>query len=162
MARFPLVAGVISIREPPGLQPAPAPLSARGKLVPSDLFRFSLGTRARIEVMTLRLALVILFVAAILEAGGDALVRSGLHAHAFAARLFFFVLGGIVLFSYGYVVNTPPWDFGKLLGVYVVFFFVVSQAINWGVFHQRPSGAILLGGGFIVAGGAIISFASLR
>jgi len=112
--------------------------------------------------MSLRVALVVLLIAAVLEAGGDALVRSGLHTHSHAARLGFFVLGAAVLFSYGYVVNTPPWDFGKLLGVYVVFFFVVAQAINWGVFHQRPSGAVLLGGGFIVIGGAIISFASLR
>jgi len=90
------------------------------------------------------------------------LVRSGLHAHAFATRILFFGLGAVVLFSYGCIVNSPPWDFGKLLGVYVVFFFVVAQWINWAFFHQRPSGAILLGGGFIVAGGAIISWASLR
>jgi small multidrug resistance family-3 protein len=112
--------------------------------------------------MTLRVALTVLFGAAVLEAGGDALVRSGLHAQTVSARGLFFAMGAVVLFSYGYVVNTPPWDFGKLLGVYVVFFFVVAQAINWGFFHQRPSGAIWLGGGFIVLGGAIISFASLR
>ncbi len=112
--------------------------------------------------MSLRIALGVLFLAAVLEAGGDALVRSGLHAHGLAARVLFFGLGAAVLFSYGYVVNTPPWDFGKLLGVYVVFFFVVAQAINWGVFHQKPSGAIWLGGAFIVAGGAIISYGSLR
>jgi small multidrug resistance family-3 protein len=112
--------------------------------------------------MGLRVALAILFFAAVLEAAGDALVRSGLHAHALAARIGFFALGAVVLFGYGYVVNTPPWDFGRLLGVYVVFFFVVAQLIAWIFFHQRPSGAILLGGLFILAGGAIISFASLR
>jgi small multidrug resistance family-3 protein len=90
------------------------------------------------------------------------LVRSGLHAHAAAARLLFFALGAVVLFAYGFVVNSPPWDFGRLLGVYVVFFFVVAQLINWIFFHQRPSGAILLGGVLIAAGGAIISFASVR
>ncbi len=112
--------------------------------------------------MNIRIALGILFLAAVLEAGGDALVRSGLHAQALAARLLFFALGAGVLFGYGYVVNTPPWDFGKLLGVYVVFFFVVAQLINWIFFHQRPSGAVWLGGALIVAGGAVISFASLR
>jgi len=112
--------------------------------------------------MGLRVALGILFLAALLEAGGDALVRFGLHAQGFAARVAFFALGAVTLFAYGYVVNTPPWDFGKLLGVYVVFFFVVAQLIGWVFFHQRPSGAVLLGGAFIVAGGAIISFASLR
>ena len=71
-------------------------------------------------------------------------------------------LGASVLFGYGYVVNTPPWDFGKLLGLYVVFFFVVAQLIGWIFFHQRPTASILLGGVLIVAGGAVISLASLR
>lgn len=112
--------------------------------------------------MNLRLTLGILFLAAVLEAAGDALVRSGLHAHAVATRMLLLLCGALVLFGYGTVVNTPPWDFGRLLGVYVVFFFVVAQAISWLFFHQRPSGAILVGGAFILAGGAIISFASLK
>jgi len=57
-------------------------------------------------------------------------------------------------------VNTPPWDFGRLLGVYVVFFFLVAQAISWLIFHQRPSVAVLVGGGFIAIGGLIISLAA--
>jgi drug/metabolite transporter (DMT)-like permease len=43
-----------------------------------------------------------------------------------------------------------------------VFFFVVAQFINWIFFHQRPTVPILLGGALIIAGGAFISFASLR
>ncbi|AXC11640.1 hypothetical protein ACPOL_2316 [Acidisarcina polymorpha] len=112
--------------------------------------------------MSLRVALGILFLAAVLEAGGDALVRSGLHAQSLVTRVLLFVAGAAVLFGYGYVVNSPPWDFGRLLGIYVVFFFVVAQLIGWMIFHQRPSGAIWLGGAFIVAGGAIISYSSLR
>lgn len=112
--------------------------------------------------MNLRIALGILFLAAVLEAGGDALVRTGLHANNPAARALFLALGGLVLFGYGALVNTPPWDFGRLLGVYVVFFFVIAQLISWIVFHQRPGSAVLLGGLFIIAGGAIISFSSLR
>jgi small multidrug resistance family-3 protein len=105
----------------------------------------------------MNMTLLLLFTAALLEAGGDALVRNGLHAQA-STRLFFFLAGALVLFSYGYVVNAPSWDFGRLLGVYVVFFFVVAQLISWIVFHQTPSRAILIGGGFIVIGGAIISY----
>jgi drug/metabolite transporter superfamily protein YnfA len=103
--------------------------------------------------------LLVLFAAAILEAGGDALVRYGLGAGPGALRGLFFALGALVLFAYGYTVNAPGWDFGKLLGIYVVFFFVVAQAISWIVFHQRPSSSILVGGAFIVVGGLIISFA---
>jgi drug/metabolite transporter superfamily protein YnfA len=112
--------------------------------------------------MSLRIALGVLFFAAVLEAAGDALVRHGLHVQGQAARAAFFALGAATLFGYGYVVNAPPWDFGKLLGVYVVFFFVVAQLINWIFYHQRPSGAILLGGALIVAGGAVISYSSFR
>jgi drug/metabolite transporter (DMT)-like permease len=109
------------------------------------------------DIKQTNLTLLLLFVAALLEAGGDALVRAGLQASTNGLRTALFVFGGLVLFSYGYVVNTPPWDFGRLLGVYVVFFFVVAQLISWIIFHQRPSTALLIGGAFIVAGGIIIS-----
>ena len=102
-------------------------------------------------------ALLVLFVAALLEAGGDALVRSALHTSATTTRLAFFALGAVVLFSYGYVVNKPAWDFGRLLGIYVVFFFVVAQVISWLVFNQRPTTPIVVGGAFIVAGGVVMS-----
>jgi small multidrug resistance family-3 protein len=105
-------------------------------------------------------ALVILFVAAVLEAGGDALVRSGIHASASSTRLLFWLMGGIVLFSYGYVVNAPPWDFGRLLGIYVVFFFVVAQVISWAAFHQRPDRWMVMGGGLVIAGGIVMSIGS--
>jgi len=102
--------------------------------------------------------LLILLLAAALEAGGDALVRAGLNAGAPLTRGLFFALGAAVLFGYGYVVNTPAWDFGRLLGVYVVFFFVVAQLISWLAFHQKPGNGVLIGGAFIVVGGGIISF----
>jgi drug/metabolite transporter superfamily protein YnfA len=102
-------------------------------------------------------SLVVLFIAALLEAGGDAVVRSALHATAIATRLALFALGAIVLFSYGYTVNKPAWDFGRLLGIYVVFFFVVAQAISWLVFNQRPTTPIVVGGAFIVTGGIVMS-----
>jgi len=100
--------------------------------------------------------LLLLAAAAVLEAGGDALIRSGLHASA-AARLALFALGAGALFSYGYLVNRPAWEFGRLLGAYVVCFFLVAQVISWLVFNQRPTGSIVLGGAFIVVGGLILS-----
>jgi small multidrug resistance family-3 protein len=102
-------------------------------------------------------ALAVLFLAAILEAGGDALVRTGLHASSTAMRLSSFAAGAIVLFAYGYAVNKPAWDFGKLLGIYVVFFFVVAQLISWLVFNQPPARSTIVGGVFVVAGGLIMS-----
>ena len=107
--------------------------------------------------MSLPLSLLILFIAALLEAVADAVVRHGLKATDSVFRIALFLLGGLVLFAYGYVVNSPPWDFGKLLGVYVVFFFIAAQLISAFIFHTPPSKATLLGGAFIVIGGAIIS-----
>jgi hypothetical protein len=105
------------------------------------------------------IALLILFAAAVLEAGGDAIVRVGLHSSQLSSRVALFVLGGCVLFAYGWAVNAPPWDFGKLLGVYVVFFFVVAQLISFFAFGQKPSAAMLVGGVLIVSGGLVIGLA---
>jgi drug/metabolite transporter superfamily protein YnfA len=102
--------------------------------------------------------LLLLLTAALLEAGGDAVVRLGIHASTAVIKAALFLLGALILLSYGYLVNVPPWEFGRLLGVYVVFFFVVAQLISWIVFQQRPSVAVLIGGAFIVAGGIIISY----
>ncbi|HVZ00148.1 MAG TPA: hypothetical protein VHA35_11625 [Dongiaceae bacterium] len=99
----------------------------------------------------------ILLLAASLEAGGDALVRLGLHSGNGATRLGFFAAGAGVLFLYGLSVNTPSWDFGRLLGVYVTLFFVVAQAINLLVFGARPGLPILIGGSLIVAGGLVMT-----
>src|SRR5215475_11790175 len=89
-------------------------------------------------------ALSLLVIAALLEAGGDAIVRFGLHAPYGGKRVMFLAAGGLVLFGYGCVVNAPPWDFGRLLGVYVVLFFLVAQIISWLVFGQPPTRNILL------------------
>jgi hypothetical protein len=103
------------------------------------------------------LAYLILTIAAVLEAGGDAIVRKGLHAPSGPARVGIFALGAAVLFAYGVTVNSPPWDFGKLLGVYVTLFFVVAQIVNFIFFGARPDLPILLGGALIVAGGLVIT-----
>jgi uncharacterized membrane protein len=111
--------------------------------------------------LTRTTAIVTLLIAAALEAGGDALMRIGLHKNLLWGRLLFFVLAGAVLFAYGWTVNAPPWDFGKLIGIYVVFFFLIAQLISWLVFKQTPSLSIWIGGAFIVTGGIVISMAKV-
>ena len=108
--------------------------------------------------MSKSLAILTLLLAAILEAGGDALIRRGLAAPG-AVRAAWFAAGGLTLFLYGYVVNRPPWKFGELLGLYVVFFFVVAQVLAWmgGELPARP--AFYAGGCLIVAGGLVIALA---
>jgi multidrug transporter EmrE-like cation transporter len=105
-------------------------------------------------------AIIVLLAAAALEAGGDALMRVGLHKQLPGQRILFFVLAAFILFAYGWTVNAPPWDFGKLIGIYVVFFFLIAQLISWAVFKQTPSLAIWIGGALIVAGGLVIAIAN--
>jgi drug/metabolite transporter (DMT)-like permease len=101
-------------------------------------------------------SILVLLVAAILEAGGDALMRVGLHKNVMSQRVLFFALAAIILFAYGWTVNAPPWDFGKLIGIYVVFFFLIAQLISWVGFKQTPSLAMWIGTALIVAGGVVI------
>ena len=109
--------------------------------------------------MPMPAALLLLCLSAMLEAGGDALVRIGLHgAQSLAVRAGFMALGALVLFTYGVAVNLPPWDFGRLLGVYVALFFVVAQVINRVAFGVTPSPPVLVGGALIVGGGLVVAF----
>jgi len=103
------------------------------------------------------LALLILFVCACLEAAGDALVRHGMHSGAGSMRAVLYLSAAAVLFAYGWLVNRPPWSFGRLLGVYIVLFFVVAQALSWAVFGERPGTHIVIGGVLIVTGGLVIA-----
>ena len=102
-------------------------------------------------------AFAILTACALLEAGGDALVRKGMHAGSWASRFALYLCAAMVLFTYGWLVNRPPWSFATLLGIYVVLFFVVAQLIAVFVFGDKLTPAILTGGALIVAGGLVIS-----
>jgi small multidrug resistance family-3 protein len=105
--------------------------------------------------MTKLTAIGVLLLAAVLEAGGDAVVRIGLKQEA-GMRWQLFPVGALMLFVYGYLVNAPNWDFGRLLGLYIVFFFVIAQLMSWLVFHQPPSRTTLAGGFLILAGGVVL------
>jgi len=71
--------------------------------------------------------------------------------------MIFFAAGAMVLSLYGVMVNVPSWQFGKLLGVSVIFFFLVAQILADLRFHEPPTLPVILGGSIIVAGGMIIS-----
>ena len=107
--------------------------------------------------MSYALSLALLFLAAVLEASGDALMRQGMYSPTTARRFLFVLAGCVVLATYGYTVNAPRWDFGRLLGVYVAFFFLLAQLIAYFTFGQRPSTSVVVGGLLIVSGGLIVS-----
>jgi len=110
------------------------------------------------QVVTYRSgALLVLFIAAVLEAYGDSCFQSGLYRSRGTARIVVFLIGAASLTSYGLVVNIPRWDFGRLLGVYVVLFFLCAQVIARVRFGQSPSLAVIAGGALITAGGLIIT-----
>ena len=97
--------------------------------------------------------IVFLIIAALLEVGGDALVRWGLKG----GRILGFVLGAVVLFTYGVFVNTPKWDFGRLLGIYIAIFSVVSQFVSIFVFGETLRLPTLIAGVLIASGGVILT-----
>ncbi len=102
--------------------------------------------------------LLLLLMAAILEVLGDSSFQTALHRSTGVWRWIWLIGGTITLSAYGLMVNIPTWNFGRLLGVYVVFFFVVAQVVARIRFQQPPAPAILVGGSLIVTGGLIISF----
>ena len=92
-----------------------------------------------------------LIVAAALEVGGDALVRMGLEG-----QRYWIAAGAVTLLIYAILVNKSGLDFNRLMGIYIAIFFLVSQAISYVAFKQVPDDRLLIGGGFIVAGGILI------
>src|SRR5260370_42319370 len=102
-------------------------------------------------------ALLILFLAAVLEAYGDSSFQTALYRSSGMSRTIAFLGGVASLAAYGLVVNAPRWDFGKLLGVYVDLFFLVAQVVARVRIGQTLTLTDFLGGTIIVAGGVIIS-----
>ncbi len=94
-------------------------------------------------------SILVLIGAALLEVGGDALVRWGLKSSHWVG----FALGAVVLFAYGLAVNQPKWDFSQLLGIYIVLFFLVSQLTGYFVFHEPLTQGRMVGGFLVTAGG---------
>jgi small multidrug resistance family-3 protein len=100
------------------------------------------------------IAWLVFLAAALLEVGGDVVVRKGLRGGGFA----FMTLGFVMLGSYGVVVNLVPWDFSRLLGVYVAIFAMVSVLAGRFCFHETVPAATWWGVAIIVLGGLVIQF----
>jgi drug/metabolite transporter superfamily protein YnfA len=100
------------------------------------------------------LAWTIFLAAAVLEVGGDAIVRKGMRGGGLA----FMALGFIMLGTYGVVVNLVPWDFSKLLGVYVAIFAVVSVLVGRFIFQEVVPLSTWVGIAIIVVGGLVVQF----
>ena len=99
--------------------------------------------------------LAMLILAAALEIGGDAAIRHGLIRSAWHSL----ALGAVTLVVYGFVVNANRLiAFGRLMGLYIAVFFVVSQVLSLVLFGERPSPSLVLGGALVVAGGLVIQF----
>jgi drug/metabolite transporter superfamily protein YnfA len=97
-------------------------------------------------------AWLIFIAAAMLEVGGDAVIRRGLALNNLA-----FMAGGFLMLGcYGFVINLVKWDFSKLLGVYVAIFALVS--ILWGrfIFKETVPLSTWLGLAVIMVGGLIV------
>ena len=98
-----------------------------------------------------------LIAATSLEATGDAVMRLGINQSQWMVRCLLFVAGAILLFGYGLSVNLAPVEFGRVVGLYIAMLFVMWQAVNWIVFQVAPVGPVIVGGLFIVVGGAIVT-----
>lgn len=95
---------------------------------------------------------------ALLEVGGDAVIRKGLNG----ANALIIIGGGLMLASYGLLVNTLRWSFSSLLGVYVTVFAVVSVAFGRFVFDETVPNSTWVGLGIILIGGLVIQFGQVR
>jgi len=58
-------------------------------------------------------------------------------------------VGAAMLMAYGFVVNlNRTVDFGRLMGLYITVFFLVSQVLSALIFGERPPGSVIVGGSF--------------
>jgi small multidrug resistance family-3 protein len=102
--------------------------------------------------------LLVMVAAALLEVGGDALIRKGLRGGGIALV----ILGFVVLGSYGILLNRLPIDFGRLLGAYVGVFALISILFGSLVFHESIGLLTWIGVAVVLIGSLIIQFAVSR
>jgi drug/metabolite transporter superfamily protein YnfA len=95
--------------------------------------------------------IAVLVSAALLESGGDAVIRRGLQG-----RSWLIACGALALLAYGILVNQAGLDFGRSIGIYIGAFFVVSQVISIAMFGDPLTWQTIVGGVLIVGGGAVL------
>jgi drug/metabolite transporter superfamily protein YnfA len=99
-------------------------------------------------------ALAVLIGAAVLEVGGDSLIRKGMRGGGLALV----GLGFVVLGSYGVLVNLLDINFSKLLGAYVGVFAVISVLVGRLTFRDHVPASTWAGLAVILGGSLIIHF----
>ena len=102
--------------------------------------------------------LLLMLMATTLEVSGDAIVRMAIYNHAGLIRLALFLVGAALLLGYGTFLNLAPLQFGRVVGIYISTLFVIWQVVNFIAFRSLPTLPVLVGGAFVIAGGAIITF----
>jgi hypothetical protein len=102
--------------------------------------------------------LILLLIATTLEVSGDAVVRIAIYNQNGLPRLGLMLAGAALLLGYGSFLNLAPLEFGRVVGLYIATLFVVWQVINFVAFRVTPTIPIVIGGAFIIVGGAIITF----
>ena len=104
------------------------------------------------------LSFILLIVATTMEVSGDALVRKSIYEYTGAYRIVCAVVGAILLFGYGFMLNMAPVEFGKVVGLYIATLFIVWQVVNYIAFRTVPPLSVITGGSLIIIGGLIVTW----
>lgn len=99
-----------------------------------------------------------LIIATLLEVCGDALIRKCIYNYTGPARIGLMLVGAMLLFGYGFLLNLAPVEFGRIVGLYIATLFIMWQLINYITFKTPPTLPVIVGGALVVAGGLIITF----
>jgi drug/metabolite transporter superfamily protein YnfA len=103
-------------------------------------------------------AWLVFLIGALLEVGGNVVIRMGLRG----GGLILMIAGFAVLGTYGLIVNMIPWDFSKIFGVYVCLFALVSVLSGKFVLRENVPLSTWIGLAVVLTGALIVQFGSSR
>jgi small multidrug resistance family-3 protein len=98
--------------------------------------------------------LIVMLVAAMLEVGGDAMIRAGLRGRGIAL----IVLGCAALAAYGIGLNLMTGDFSRVFGAYVAFFAIASIAVGRIAFREPVATSTWVGLAIMLVGSAVLQY----